>query len=95
MQTIQVKDRQTFLDIAMQHSGSAEAAFEIAVQNNMELTADLIAGTWLPQPAVVFADIVQLFKVEKAVPASIIFDGIYGAKEGIDYWAIENDFIVQ
>jgi hypothetical protein len=95
MQTITVKDRQTFLDLAMQHSGSAEAAFNMALQNNMALTADLIAGTILPTPAVVFADIVQLFKVEKAVPASILLNSIYGAKEGIDYWAIENDFIVQ
>lgn len=95
MQNITVKDRQTFLDLAMQHSGSAEAAFNMAAQNNMGLTDDLIAGTLFPSPAVVFPDIVELYFVEHAVPASILLQPYAGNKEGIDFWIIENDFIVQ
>lgn len=97
MQTITVKDRQCFLDLAMQHAGTATAAIDMALQNLLPLTQIFVTGTQLPAPVVVDADMVELYLVNKAVPASIfeIITDPPSAGEGIGWWFIQNDFIVQ
>lgn len=97
MQTITVRDRQCFLDLAMQHAGSASAAVAMAFQNLMPLTQLFNAGVELPAPVVVDAEIVQLYKVEKVIPASIhtVITDPPSSGEGIGWWYLENDFIVQ
>lgn len=96
MQSITVGNRQTLLDMAMQHAGSSEAAFAMCVQNDVPITKVYAAGTILPAPVIINEDVVTLYLTEKAKPASIISspetDNIF---EGIGYWYIEDDFIVQ
>lgn len=97
MQLITVNDRQCFLDLAMQHAGAASAAVAMAFQNLMPLTQIFIAGQLLPAPVVVDADIVELYRTEKVRPASdfTIITDPPSSGEGIGWWFIENDFIVQ
>ena len=95
MRTITVLHRQTFLDIAMQHAGSAEEAFAIAARAGVSVTEQLEAGTVLPAPLVVYPDIVEFLRVERAAPATgDEYTSEGEAEEGIDFWAIEEDFIV-
>lgn len=47
MKTIVVKERQTLFDIALQHCGDANAAFEIAEENDISISGVLSAGTEL------------------------------------------------
>lgn len=96
MQSITVGNRQTLLDLAMQHAGNAEAAFAMCVQNDVPITNEYTAGTILPAPDVLNKDVATLYRTEKSKPASIIeLSGSGSNLEGIDYWIIEDDFIVQ
>ena len=81
----------------MQHAGSAEAAVDMAFQNLLPLSQLFDAGTALPAPAIVDAEIVELYRVEKARPASChtIITDPPSSGEGIGWWYLENDFIVQ
>jgi hypothetical protein len=53
MKTVSTQERQTLFDIALQFCGDANAAFEIAEENDVSLSAVLTAGTVLnvPEPA--------------------------------------------
>ena len=42
-----VLHHQSFLDLAIQHTGSVENAFILALQNGKSLTDDLVAGEQL------------------------------------------------
>ncbi|MEN9570899.1 MAG: hypothetical protein RL172_2130 [Bacteroidota bacterium] len=91
-----VGSRQTLIDLAMQHAGAAEAAFEMCVQHDFEITKELEAGSILPEPVVLNNEVVTLYRTEKAKPASILIKQMPGEEdEGIDFWAIETDFEVQ
>jgi len=98
MQTITVREGQCFLDLAMQHAGDASAAVQMAFANLLPVTQIFTAGTLLQKPAVVDENIVTVFKTEKAIPASstgAFYGGGGGSGEGIGWWIIGNDFIVQ
>lgn len=96
MQSIVTGSRQCLLDLAMEHAGDAEAAFNMSVQYNVPLTIKYDAGTVLPKPEVINENVVTLYKSEKAKPASILSaDGEGLNFEGIGYWFLEDDFIVQ
>lgn len=98
MQTITVRDRQCFLDMAMQYAGDAPAAVQMAFNSLLPVTQLFAPGDLLPMPAVIDTDITTVFKTEKAIPASsssAFSGGGTDADEGIDFWIIENDFIVQ
>lgn len=89
---------QTVLDIAIQELGDVSRAIEIALLNGLSLTADLSAGQVLsvPQAAKDVRSIVQLFTDKANAPASGNTVGGFPVKEeGIDFWAIENDFQIQ
>lgn len=94
MQIIPVRNNQCLIDLAMQHAGSAEAAFAMCVQYDLPLSFDLIAGTQFPAPIVENGDVVTLYRTEKSIPCSTITPMSTSRLEGIDYWAIEDDFIV-
>lgn len=94
MPIIQARDRQTLLDIAMQESGTAEEAFALAVANGLSVTQDLYNTQQLVSTPVVNALVVNTFKRENRKPATgetLLSDD----DEGIDFWAIEEDFIIQ
>ena len=97
MAQVLVIEGQSILDIAIAKCGSAEAAFEIALLNEISITEKLIPGQTLELPAVVKKDVVEYYQSKGINPATNItsdeFNSTIGG-DGIGYWAIENDFIV-
>ena len=94
-----ITERQSLLDVALQHSGSLEAAFEIAMLNELSLTDDLAAGKQLSLPDDPDnSDVANYYAVNDLHPASAITQAeimdALGQGEGIEFWGIEFDFIV-
>lgn len=96
MKDVKVLYQQTITDIAVQELGDAERAIEIAALNGLSLTTALQAGQILTVPDfdITKADTVQLFTNKALAPASFADDD-FDENEGIDFWALEIDFIVQ
>jgi len=91
--SITVQPGQTLPDIAVQYCGSLSAFPEVASLNGLALTASISAGQTLLIPAVATDKRVQLYFAQGGyVPASI---GVKAVEEGVSYWGIEYDFIVQ
>lgn len=94
-----ITERQSLLDVALQHSGSLEAALEIAMLNEASLTDDLMAGqqVLLPENAD-NSEVAAYYSVNDLHPASAISQAqileILEQGEGIEFWGIEFDFIV-
>lgn len=90
---------QSLLDLAVQHTGTAENAFDLALANNRSITDDLEAGDWLianSQELKANKDILSYYQAKKLQPATAI-SGDYSTDnslQGIDYWAIQMDFVV-
>lgn len=99
MNTAVITSDQSLLDVAIQHSGSFEAVFDIAMQNGISLTDDTTPGQTIQladEPD--NADVTDYYAVNDLHPASAItqdqiFD-ILGQGEGIEFWGIEFDFVV-
>ncbi|THU36919.1 hypothetical protein FAM09_18320 [Niastella caeni] len=100
MTKVTVSYGQTWLDIAMQELGDIERAIELARLNGRSVTDALEAGEILNVPDFDTSkrSIVQLFRNSANKPASgevlIAADGDTGGNEGIEFWALENDFVV-
>lgn len=98
MSKITVTSRQNLLDIAIQHGGSLEAVFEMAMTNNRSITDDLNTGEELEAPAMMDQKTVQHFAVNNLQPATAITTAEIAQQtaggEGIEFWGIEIDFIV-
>lgn len=94
-----VLHNQTLLDLAIQYTGTAENAFDLALANNKSITDDLQAGesidisTYDTQKN---KDILNYYQAKKLQPATGLSSQqlINDKPEGIDYWAIQTDFIV-
>lgn len=93
MQTTVVRNGQTALDIAIQQAGSVEAVVALAFANGISITDDLVTGSFLVNTDVINKAVVRLYADEKRHPATGETAG--DRLEGIDYWYIELDFIVQ
>lgn len=94
-----ITERQSLLDIALQHSGSMEAAFEIALLNELSLTDDLAAGTQVVLPENDGnKEVANYYAVNDLRPASAItqveINDTLNIGEGVEFWAIEYDFEV-
>lgn len=85
---------QTLLDVAVQNCGSADALINLALLNDKSLTEDVPAGTSLLLPDVISTEVVKKLKPYGNVPVTYIDETIVGA-EGIGYWFIEQNFVVQ
>ena len=91
-----IQDRQSILDVAIEHTGGLEMCFDIALSNDKSLTDDLTVHSELVIPHVDNA-ITTHYTDNAIVPATGItnqevvnlFTG-----EGIEYWGIEYDLIV-
>jgi hypothetical protein len=73
MKTIVVKERQTLFDIALQYCGDANAAFQIAAENDVSLSGVLPAGTELdvPEPTDTMSKrIVEYYALNNVSPAT-------------------------
>lgn len=94
---ITVLNNQSVFDIAVRYSGSADAAFMIAVENNMSVTSTLTAGMELNIPNIVRKDVAAYFNSRNHQPATAWDPTNAGGQpkpEGISYWAISDDFVV-
>ena len=88
---------QSFLDLAIQHTGSVENAFILALQNGKSLTDDLVAGEQLYlENTKNHNDILSYYQSKKLQPATGVSrtgDSSFQLR-GIGYWVISNDFKV-
>ena len=82
---------QSLLDIALQHTGSAETALDIALANGISLSDNLETGATLTLPDTQGnKPMAQYYTVNKIMPATSLETEI----GGINYMGIEIDFIV-
>lgn len=94
METL-VLDGQSLFDIAVQECGSVEAAFALAVANDIGITDEITPGTYLKKTSIVNKKIVDYYTLKNLKPAtsSTIADG-ETVLTGIGYMAIGKNFIV-
>lgn len=101
MKEVIVAAGQTLIDIAVQELGDATRIFEVAELNGRGITDIITAGEVLKVPvyAVDKKRIVNVFSDPANKPASDKNQGFVvdedSGLEGIEIWAIEDDFIVQ
>lgn len=99
MKTIPILNNQSLIDIALQHRGTATAAFEIAVANELSLTDDLTVGKIQVIPETLYAnrDIADYYRSKGLLPATAVTDNfieeIYDP--GIGEMIIEKTFIIR
>jgi len=96
---VEILKRQSLADVTIQQTGNMEAIFEIAENNECEIDGDLIAGgDPLRCNIINNKPIADYFRINNVRPAtSITLDeirAILNKKEGIDYWIVEDDFVV-
>ncbi len=92
-----ILQNQSFLDLAIQHTGSVENAFLLALQNGKSLTDDLVAGEQLSlKNTKNNKDILSYYQSKKLQPATGVSrtGGSSLQLQGIGYWVISNDFKV-
>lgn len=96
--SVEVKDRQCLLDVALVATGSVEGAFGLAVANGIGLTAGLPLGTVIENaPAgVVSRRVVSVYAMERVSPAMEVSDVDMASccAGGIGHMGIEIDFRV-
>ena len=90
---------QSLFDIAIQAAGTPEAAFELAMGNGLSITDELPAGSPLnPPQGGLRANAVAAYYTQRNLhPATGISETevaeAFGG-EGIEFWYVEYDFIV-
>lgn len=98
--TIKALHNQTLLDLAIYLFGTAEGALQIAIDNDISLTDDLVVGQVLNvSKNSDFGQrlVAEYFQKQKIYPATALqtIEGTIETPSGIDFWAIEVDFEVQ
>lgn len=97
MDAVRVEPGQSLVDISLQRCGSVEALLELAQTNGVSPTDTLTAGAALATPAPSSRAVANLYAVNGIIPATAVtlaqeLQTI--ADEGIEFWAIEDDFII-
>ncbi|WP_461632734.1 hypothetical protein [Labilibaculum euxinus] len=98
MASVRVSRRQSLLDVAIQKSGSVLAAIDLAVKNGLSITDDLMPGESVNLVDVKNSDIKAYYEAKNIVPATAFTadDQLVAAElEGISYWVINVDFVIQ
>lgn len=99
MKSLTIIQNQSLLDVAVEQLGSVDRAFDIALLNGLEISADLFPGQELFLPEVLSADKdVAFYFANKKVATSQTFaqtEELSPILEGIGYMEIEYDFTVQ
>jgi len=93
---MKVRDNQNLYDIAIQYCGSSEAAYDIAYLNGISVTDSLTVGQELELPPVVSKSIVDYYANKSLTPATSLTETQQNEAlaEGIDFWAVETEFII-
>lgn len=91
-----VLEGQSLFDITIQACGSIEAAFSTASLNSLTITDILIVGSELAVPDPLNKSVSEYYRLKRLRPATDVTIGNLDAlrNEGIDFWAVEVDFIV-
>lgn len=97
---ITVLHNQSLFDIAIQHTGIVENAFAIAQANNFSITTFLESGSKLVIPGTleINKEVKGYYDAKKIQPATGTTDGTENGEElleGISYWIINKNFVVQ
>ena len=88
-----VLDRQSIFDVAIQQLGNVEAAFALALENDLSLTDDLTAGQSVIVAGEKSKAIADYYAAKQLKPATGMTE-LSALEEGIEFWYIEYDFIV-
>ena len=95
--TITVLHNQSLLDLALQHTGTIESIFELAVLNEKSVTDDMVAGASLLIGEISNKDILSYYTAKNIQPATAFTKEdkqVLDRLEGISIWAINLDFVV-
>ena len=97
--TITALHNQSLLDLALQHTGTIESVFELAKDNALNITDEVVAGNTLVLSAETFTnkDILSYYTAKKLQPATAFSredEQVFERLEGISIWAINLDFVV-
>lgn len=92
-----VRNNQTILDIAIQETGAIEAVIDLMKTNGIPVTEDLETGGQLSLTLTddQMTDLRQFFKGNNIRPATGATITDNPALEGIGYWLVYKNFIVQ
>ena len=88
-----VLDRQDLFDIAIQTSGNASAAFDLALENDLSLTDNLEVGEAVTAVETQNKPIADYYSAKQLKPATGITEE-QARVGGINFMGIEIDFIV-
>ena len=95
-----VLNNQSLIDVAIQHTGTIENAFKIAVANGLSLTDDLEPGEQLiiPEDVEMNSDVVNYFSAKGIQPATGLTENdlliAQTVQRGIGYMQIGKTFKV-
>lgn len=99
--TVTALNNQSLLDLALQHTGTIESIFELAVLNEKSVTDDMVAGASLNVPPLSGGarngDILAYYTAKNLQPATAFTkadEEVFERLEGISIWAINLDFVV-
>jgi hypothetical protein len=89
MNKIIALNNQSLLDVSIQEHGSAQAAFDLALVNDLCLTADLLAGSLLQPATVANRQVAEYYRNRGLKPAT----GLEGGGEsGIEDFTFDFTF---
>jgi hypothetical protein len=93
---MKVQEGQSFVDMAMLACGEATAAFELALLNGVSFTDDQVADSEIMTPGIYRKDVAAYYSNNAIIPATGITTVAENAliEEGVEFWAIEYDFVV-
>ena len=99
-QHVEVLERQSLLDITIQQTGDLDAIFKIVEIEDISMTDDLTAGgDPIECNFINNKPVADYYRINHIRPATSItldeLNAITGRLEGIDYWIVEDDFVVQ
>lgn len=89
-----VLNNQSLFDIALTVSGNIEAAYDIARENNIPLTGELRNGQLLAYSGVPMNNQIVNYYRNNAINPATALSAEDLLESGINYWAIEIDFII-
>lgn len=93
MKVQEVQEHQTIIDMAIQCTGSADAAYDLAVLNGLSLSDDLVPGVDLILPEVVNQDIVSYYTTKAISPATAWLDNAERVVSAADVLISDNTLL--
>ena len=95
MKKTKVEDRQSLLDVAIRTSGNLEALINLAEVNDSNPTDELAIGKELVTVKAIDTRHVRNYEEFGTSPATSLSDeDLLLTNEGINYWAVDIDFVI-